>query len=230
MNHWTKNGCKCDDWTRITVKEGFNPLCCNNVIFSGDIALGVFNESFTDESGVSIPSGIRNARLHNCTIGSNVIINNIGDYIANYKIEDKVVIKNCGKICTEGISTFGNGTSVNVLNETGGRAVKMWDRLSAHEAYIIALYRHRQEAVRIIEKMVDDYSLSHSSGTGTIGQNSRIFNSSNIRNVKFGPFSNVEGASTLNDGSVNSSEADPCYNWTGCYNGTFYCLFRFKSY
>ena len=92
---------------------------------------------------VSIPGGILNARLHNCTIGSNVIINNIGDYIANYNIEDKVVIKNCGKICTEGISTFGNGTSVNVLNETGGRAVKMWDRLSAHEAYIIALYRHR---------------------------------------------------------------------------------------
>ena len=50
-------------------------------------------------------------RLHNCTIGSNVIINNIGDYIANYNIEDNVVIKNCGKIHTEGISSFGNGTS-----------------------------------------------------------------------------------------------------------------------
>ncbi len=130
----------------------FDPKKCVNVIFSGDIRLGVFDKPFIDESGVSIPSGILNARLHNCTIGSNVIINNIGDYIANYKIEDNVVIKNCGKIRTEGVSTFGNGTSVNVLNETGGRAVKIWDRLSAHEAYIIALYRHRLEAVRIIEK------------------------------------------------------------------------------
>jgi carbonic anhydrase/acetyltransferase-like protein (isoleucine patch superfamily) len=162
-----------------------------------------------DSSGVSIPGGILNARLHNCTIGSNVIINNIGDYIANYTIEDKVVIKNCGKISTEGISSFGNGTIVNVLNETGGRAVKIWDRLSAHEAYIIALYRHRCEAVGIVEKMIDDYSLSHSSGTGIIGHDSRIFNSGNIRNVKFGPFCNVDGAITLDEGSINSSEADP---------------------
>jgi hypothetical protein len=204
-----KNGCRCDDWNRIMVKEGFNPLCCVNVIFSGDIALGVFNEPFVDRSGVSFPSGILNARLHNCTIGSNVIINNIGDYIANYTIEDKVVIKNCGKISTEGISAFGNGTIVNVLNETGGRAVKIWDRLSAHEAYIIALYRHRCEAVEIVEKMIDDYSLSHSSGTGIIGHDSRIFNTSNIRNVKFGPFCNVDGAITLNEGSINSSETDP---------------------
>jgi carbonic anhydrase/acetyltransferase-like protein (isoleucine patch superfamily) len=197
------------------VKDGFDPKKCVNVIFSGDIRLGIFNEPFIDESGVNIQSGILNARLHNCTIGSNVIINNIGDYIANYNIEDKVVIKNCGKIHTEGNSTFGNGTIVNVLNETGGRAVKIWDRLSAHEAYIVALYRHRLEAVRIIERMVDDYSLSQSSGTGTIGKSSRIFNSSNIRNVKFGPFSHVEGAITLNEGSVNSTEADPVFIGSG---------------
>jgi carbonic anhydrase/acetyltransferase-like protein (isoleucine patch superfamily) len=211
VNALTKNGCSCDDWNRVRIKEGFDPSRCKNVIFSGDIRLGVFNEPFIDESGISIRSGILNARLHNCSIGSNVIINNIGDYIANYNIEDKVVIKNCGKIRTEGISTFGNGTTVNVLNETGGRAVKIWDRLSAHEAYIIALYRHRHEAVRIIEKMVEDYSLAHSSGRGTIGQNSKIFNTSNVRNINFGPSSYVEGAMILNEGSVNSSEADPVF-------------------
>ena len=206
-----KNGCSCDDWSRVIVQDGFNPSSCNNVIFSGDITLGVFNEPFIDESGVTVPGGILNARLHNCTIGSNVMINNIGDYIANYIIEDKVVIKNCGKIHTEGISSFGNGISVKVLNETGGRAVKIWDRLSAHEAYIIALYRHRSEAVNIIEKMVDEYSDSHSSDIGTIGCGSRIFNCSRIRNVRFAPFSHVDGAMTLNEGSVNSCEEDPVF-------------------
>jgi carbonic anhydrase/acetyltransferase-like protein (isoleucine patch superfamily) len=205
------NGCSCDDWNRVKVLDGFDPSRCRDVIFSGDISLGIFSEPFIEESGVSIPSGILNARLHNCTIGSNVIISNIGDYIANYHIEDNVVIKNCGKIHTEGISSFGNGTEVAVLNETGGRAVKMWDRLSAHEAYIIALYRHRSIAVKKIEKMVDDYSASHSSGTGTIGQNSRIFNCSHIRNVKIGPFSHIEGSMTLNEGSVNSCMEDPVF-------------------
>jgi hypothetical protein len=205
------NGCSCDDWSRITVKQGFDPSKCINVIFSGDISLGVFKEPFTDESGVSIPSGILNARLHNCTIGSNVIISNIGDYIANYNIEDNVVIKNCGKIHTEGISSFGNGIPVAVLNETGARAVKMWDRLSAHEAYIIALYRHRSSAITKIEKLVDDYTEKHSGIRGTIGFNSRIFNCSNIRNVKVGSCSHIEGAMTLNEGSVNSCIDDPVF-------------------
>ncbi len=205
------NGCTCDDWNRVKVKDGFDPSGCINVIFSGDIRLGVFNEPFIDDSGVSIPSGILNARLHNCKIGSNVVITNIGDYIANYNIEDKVVIINCGKIHTEGISTFGNGTIVKVLNEIGGREVKIWDRLSAHEAYIKALYRHRRIAINIIEKMVDDYSVSNSSGTGTIGYNSRIFNCSIIRNLKIGPFSRIEGSMTLNEGSVNSCREDPVF-------------------
>jgi hypothetical protein len=205
------NGCSCDEWYRIKVKEGFDPSRCINVIFSGDIHLGVFSESFIDESGVTIPSGISNVRLHNCSIGSNVIVSNIGDYIANYNIEDNVTIQNCGKIHTEGISSFGNGTEVAVLNETGGRIVKMWDRLSAHEAYIIALYRHRIKAIKIIEKMIDDYTLSITSRFGTISRNSKIFNCSSIRNVRFGPFSHIEGSMMLNEGSVNSSETDPVF-------------------
>ena len=205
------NGCSCENWTYLKVKEGFDPSYCNNVIFSGDIRLGIFGKSFSDESGVSISSGINNVHLHNCIIGSNVTIFNTGEYIANYIIEDDVVIKNCGRISTEGISTFGNGTEVAVLNETGGRAVKIWDRLSAHEAYIIALYRHRSKAVEIIEKMVDDYSSAIASCNGFIGHNSRILNCNTIRNVRVGPYSNLEGAIRLDEGSVNSCKDDPVF-------------------
>jgi len=209
------NGCKCSDWNRVKVRDGFNPAACINCIFSGDIRLGVYNDSYGDDSGVAIPSGLQNSRLHNCIVGSNVIINNTGDYIANYIIEDNVVIRNCGKIHTEGRSTFGNGTSVSVLNETGGRSVKIWDRLSAHEAYIIALYRHRSKAVGTIERMVDEYSASIASGRGVIRHHSRIFNCGTIRNVRVGPFSLLEGSMTLNEGSVNSTEADPVYIGSG---------------
>jgi len=191
--------------------DGFNPANCKNVIFSGDIKLGIFDKPFVDESGVTIPGGILNARLHNCTVGSNVVINNIGEYIANYVIEDEAVIKNCGKIHTEGVSKFGNSTDVAVLNEAGGRMVKIWDRLSAHEAYIIALYRHRSKAVKVLEKMIDDYSESVASDRGVIGRNSRINNCNNLKNVKVGPYSRIEGAVNLHEGSVNSCREDPVY-------------------
>jgi hypothetical protein len=203
------NGCSCDNWKNVRVIDGFDPAACRNVNFSGKITLGVYNKSYTDEAGVSTHSGIYNARLHNCNVGSDVVINNIGEYIANYSIEDEAVIRNCGKIHTEGTTSFGNGTRVAVLNETGGRTVKIWDRLSAHEAYIVALYRHRKEAIKNIEGMIDDYSASIISSEGTIGRNSRILNCNKIRNVRVGPYSRIEGSVSLNEGSVNSCIDDP---------------------
>lgn len=205
------NGCSCENWDSVKVTEEFDPSYCRNVTFSGIIRLGEFNKTYNDKSGVNTHSGLSNVHLHNCTIGSNVTISNIGEYIANYNIEDDVVIKNCDRIHTEGTSTFGNGIEVAVLNETGGRSVMIWDQLSAHQAYIMSLYRHRHKAVRIIEKMVGDYAMSLNSATGTIGRGSRIFNCRIIRNVRFGPASKVEGAINLNEGSVNSCSEDPVY-------------------
>lgn len=205
------NGCVCSDWTKIVVKEGFDPSRCVNVTFSGVNKLGTFSEACTDEAGITYKCGIYNATIHNCTIGSDSLINNIGDYMANYRIDEKVIIRNCGRLNTEGISSFGNGTEVAVLNETGGRSVKIWDRLSAHEAYIIALYRHRINAVRKIEEMVSEYSQAVSSDTGYIGYGSRIVNCQNITNVKIGPYSHIEGVISLHEGSVNSCREDPVF-------------------
>lgn len=204
-------GCSCDDWKKIKVSGQFDTSRYRNVTFSGEVKIAASTRSVTDESGVTIRCGIYNAHIHNCVIGANVLISNIGDYIANYIIEDDVVIKNCGLIHTEGKSSFGNGTVVAVLNETGGRAVKMWDRLSAHEAYIIALYRHRDKAIRKIEKMVDAYSAKIASDRGAIGAHSRILNCRTVRNVRFGPYSSCEGTMMLNEGSVNSCHDDPVF-------------------
>jgi hypothetical protein len=102
-----------------------------------------------------------------------------------------------------------------VLNETGGRSVKIWDRLSAHEAYIVALYRHRRRAVEIIGKMVDDYTSSITSDKGTISSFSKIFNCNTIRNVRVGPFCHIEGSMTLSEGSINSTKADPVFIGSG---------------
>ncbi len=203
------NGCSAGTWDSVLVAEGFSAHTVHDTIFSGEVRLGVFSGSYTDGAGVEHLSGIRKARIHNCTIGSGAVICNIGDYIANYDIGEGVVIRNCGRIFTEGESAFGNGTLVAVMNETGGRAVKIWDRMSAHEAYIIALYRHRSRAVEAIEKMVDAYSGKRKSGRGVISTGSAVTGCSTIRNVYIGPSAVIEGAANLNEGSVNSTAADP---------------------
>ncbi|MDX9812125.1 MAG: DUF4954 family protein, partial [Bacteroidales bacterium] len=211
INTMVSHGCSCDEWDRIEVTEGFDPSRCSNVIFSGDIKLGRLGKVFPDDSGVKMKSGISNVHLHNCTVGADVTINNLGDYIANYIIEDEVFIRNCGKIFTEGNTSFGNGTEVAVLNETGGRSVKIWDRLSAHQAYIIALYRHRSKAVSLLEGMIDDYTRKVSSSMGSIGKGSKITDCRNIKNVRLGPCTRIEGSISLCEGTVNSCSEDPVF-------------------
>jgi hypothetical protein len=206
-----RNGCRCNNWNDLFVKDGFDPVFYINVIFSGQNKLGIVNKTPSDDQCPGFVFGIVNALIHNCTIKNNVSIMNIGDSIADYVIEDDVVIRNCGRIHIEGKTSFGNGTIVAVLNETGKRGVKIWDRLSAHQAYILALYRHRTVALNAIEKLIDKYADSVSSTTGIIGKGSSIINSQHIKNVKIGPYSKIEGITKLYEGSVNSNESDHVY-------------------
>ena len=205
------NGCRADDWTKIEVRENFRPEKCRNVRFSGEVRLGVFEKDVVDSSGVTITSGIENAQIHNCIIGDNISIYNVHDYIANYIIDNESVIRNCGKIHTEGSTSFGNGTEVAVMNETGGRSVRIWDRLSSHLAYIFALYRHRQKVAGRIEDMINRYAERQVSDRGYIGKNCRIVNCVCLRNVRIGSFARLESVLSLNEGSVNSTPEDPVF-------------------
>ena len=204
-------GCRSSSWGSVLVKEPFNAERIQNVTFSGTVKLGLFNGIAREKCGLPLPHGIKNAHIHNCTIEDNVTITDITGFIANYDIGEGVVIRNCGHISTEGRSSFGNGTRVAVLNETGGREVPIWDRLTSHMAYIITLYRHRPAAIEVIENLIDKYAESVKSDRGVIGSGSYIAGCGTIKNVKIGNGSVIEDVSRLAEGSVNSSFKDPVY-------------------
>ena len=204
-------GCRSSSWGSVLVKEPFNAERIQNVTFSGTVKLGLFKGIARERCGLPLPHGIRNAHIHNCTIEDNVTITDITGFIANYDIGEGVVIRNCGHISTEGSTSFGNGTRVAVLNETGGREVPIWDRLTSHMAYIITLYRHRPAAIEVIENLIDKYAESVKSDRGVIGSGSYIAGCGTIKNVKIGNGSVIEDVSRLAEGSVNSSFKDPVY-------------------
>lgn len=114
-------GCSSDGWEKINVGINFTPECIFNTHFSGNIQLGSFEYEFVLDGGVIKHSGLSNVTLQNCTIGNDVLIENIANYIANYEIGERSFIQNANLIVTDGYSAFGNGTLVSVLNETGGR-------------------------------------------------------------------------------------------------------------
>jgi len=204
-------GCRSNSWESIFVKDPFNAERIQNVTFSGIVRLGLFNGMARERCGLPLMHGIKNAHIHNCTIADNVTITDITGFIANYDIGEDVIIRNCGHISTEGRTSFGNGTRVAVLNETGGREVPIWDRLTSHMAYIITLYRHRPDAIEVIEKLISDYTESINSDRGAIGSGSFIAGCGTIKNVKIGNGAVIEDVSRLAEGSVNSSYKDPVY-------------------
>ena len=149
------NLCFCRDWNKVKVKEGFSADNIRNVIFSGEIFIGLQNKEFVSLGGVPKTAGIRNATIHNCIIEDDVYINQVRNQLANYHIQREVIIENVDSLITTEKSTFGNGVRVPVLNELGGREIAIYNELSAHTAYLMAFYRHQPLLINHLMDMVD---------------------------------------------------------------------------
>ncbi len=204
-----ERGCKSDDWSTVETSDPSTIKYIRNVRFSGQVRFGSFKSSITLSGGLKKHSGLRNATLHNVTVGDNALVENITDYIANYDIGENTYIENVDIILTDGKARFGNGVEVSVLNETGGREVKIYDRLSSQTAYVLAMYRHRPDVIARINELIEDYAEKHSSTRGYIGKNVSIRNTRYIRDVRIGDGADIFGVSRLMNGSVNSNMAAP---------------------
>ena len=203
--------CSADNWLDLFVTGSFSPQRIRNVHFSGVNRLYPFNGRFTLPDGREVQSGIYNTNIHHCEIGEDTYIENVREGLSNYRIGKKVFIRDADSIITEGESTFGNGTEVHVLDETGGRSVKIFDQLSSHLAYILAMYRHRPGLTRTIYRMIDRYTGKIRSSSGTIGDHAMIRHTGSLKNVSIGSYCKIEGCSYLYNGSIHSSKTDPVY-------------------
>lgn len=213
--------CTAEDWNRIEVSEGFTPEFIRYTRFSGDIRIGAFNKEFCLAGGMKKHSGLYHTTLHNVTVGDDCCIENVKNYIANYEIGSDTFIENVDIILTDGVSSFGNGVEVAVLNETGGREVMIYDGLTAQIAYVMALYRHRPELIARLRCMIMSYVESVRSDIGHIGSNVTIADAGYIKNVRIGDWCKIEGASRLKNGSINSNGHAPVHVGVGVVGDDF---------
>jgi len=173
------NGCSAENWDEIKVEEGFSPGMIRNTRFGKKVYIGARAE-------------IDSVRYLSCyIIGQSAVLHNI-DYLA-----------------TDGISSFGNGTHVNLLNETGARAIRIFDDMSAQTAYVFAMYRHRPTAITAINNLIDIYVNKISSDVGIVGAYTKIENCGYIKNIRTGEDARIKGASELKNGTVNSTSEAP---------------------
>ena len=203
--------CSAEDWNKVQVAEDFSTDYVHHARFSGRVNLGVFQSEFVLPGGIRKHTGLRHVTLHNVTVGDNCRIENIQNYIANYEIGHDTFIENVDILLVDGLSRFGNGIEISVLNETGGREVPISDKLSAHQAYIMALYRHRPKLIARMKEITDRYADKHASTTGSIGNYVTILNTGSIRNVRIGDHCFICGTNRLYNGSINSNADAPVH-------------------
>ena len=213
--------CSATDWNTIEVAQDFSPEHIKYARFSGRVRLGSFRKEFSLAGGMVKHSGIYYATLHNVTVGDDCCIENVKNYIANYTIGNGSFIENVDIILADGISTFGNGVEVSVLNETGGCEVMMYDHLSAQLAFMMAFYRHRSSLLSNLRRMIGQYVRSVQSSVGTIGKDVVIADAGYIKNVRIGDCCKIEGASKLKNGSINSNSEAPVHIGVGVIGDDF---------
>ncbi len=206
-----QNGCRSTDWDKVLVAWGDRDYSCHlcDAKFTGDVRLGVFDKEFILPGGVPCHSGIRHAHLHNTRVGDNCLIRKVGEYIANYHIGNDCLVDNIDIMAVEGKTTFGNGTEVSVLNETGGREVVITEQLGAQTAYIMALYRHRKDLHERLCEIARRYAERQASETGAIGNHVSIRNCGTLIDLRIGDCATLEGARRMRNGSICSNADDP---------------------
>ena len=204
-----QQNCAAEDWSQITVADGFDPHFVQDTRFSGKCVIGAFNSEFDLPGGLKVHSGIYHATLHNVEIGDDCHLYNVHNYIANYVIGKNTCIENVNAILVDGVTSFGNGVRVPVMNEGGGREIPIFNELTASLAYVLTLYRHRPKMIANLERQIDAYAAEHSSSVGYIGENVRILNCGSIKNVHIGDCAQIAGTSRLKNGTINSNQYAP---------------------
>lgn len=201
--------CTCDQWNKIYVAHNFSTDTIFNAHFSGNVKIGEQTKTIELFGGITRKTGIYNSTIHNTDIGNNCYINYVKNYISNYNIANNVIINNVQLIGNEGDSHFGNAEPIAVLDESGGRQILMYDKLSAHIAYIMAFYRYRPKLIKKLEKLITEYAKNKTNTRAYIGENSVIQNTGEIKNAWISNHVLIDGARHIENGSIISKKEAP---------------------
>ena len=202
-------GCSAEDWSDVSVTEAFDARNIRNARFTGRVQIGDITGKITGPGGIEKDCGIYDATIINCSIGDGTRIANVGVHIAQYDIGDNVCIENVAAMQTNPQATFGNGVEVAVLNEAGGREVVLFNELSVQFAYIMCLHRYRPAMIEKLKAMAADYVETVRSDRGAVGRAARIYSADQIIDVNVGAYAAINGASSLINGTILSSQDAP---------------------
>jgi len=214
-----KNGDSCDDWDSIFVADQFNPHLIKNCEFSGLVRIGRLERVILEHHELKLPAGITNSQIISCDVGENAAIHNVR-YLAHYIIGDHCILLNIDEMQTTNHAKFGNGIVkdgereevrvwLDLMNETGARAVLPFDGMIPADAYIWAKYRADTKLQQKLAEITQSQFDSRLGFYGIIGDACVVKNSRIIKDVNIGSRCYIKGANKLKNLTIHSSDDEP---------------------
>lgn len=208
-------GCSAEDWTRVAVAEGFVPERLQRVQFFGDVCLGANDGLIEVSEGFRKPCGVMDATLRNVTIGDGCLVERIGNHIDGYVFGDGCYISNVALIETTEGATFGEDNLISVLNEAGDGNLVLYHGLSSQLAALMVVYSGDKEFFQALRRMIREDVRRVRPDQGTIGNNVKLVNTTEIVNTVVGDDSEISGAMRLSDCTILSTANNPTFIGSG---------------
>lgn len=213
-----KNGNSADNWDDIQVTDCFDPDLIRNNEFHGLVRIGRIEKAVIEHHDLQLATGITNSTIVACDIGDDVAIHNV-KYMSHYIIGNQCILLNIDEMHTTNHAKFGNGVVMegepeqvrkwlDLMNETGSRAVLPFDGMTTADAYLWAKYRDDEALQKQLKTMTQNVMDTQRGYYGTVGDYCVIKHARILKDVKIGSHCYIKGANKLKNITINSNEEE----------------------
>jgi hypothetical protein len=212
-------GNEADDWTMVLVADPFTVQRVRDCSFHGLVRLGKLDDVVLEHHDLRTPAGLSHSRIISCDLGENVAVHN-ARYLAHTIVGDGAILLNVDEMHVSDHAKFGSGILkdgeveavrvwMDLVNETGSRAVLPFDGMLPADAWLWAKYRDDDELLARLKELTQGRFDTRRGYYGMVGDGCVIKNTGIVKDVKIGPACYIKGANKLKNLTIHSSALEP---------------------
>jgi NDP-sugar pyrophosphorylase family protein len=201
------------DWNNVYVTDGFKASNVHRCSFEGRVEIGAFSNDTLRHGNITLKVGLYGSHFRDCSIGNNTAIHNLL-YGSNLLIGDGVIILNvneisCGENASFGMGTSRLNTSIELINENGGRAVLPFPGMTCTDAFLWSAMRADTELMSRLTEITHKSCEEICPQKAIIAQSAVILNVKAIRDTLMGPYCVIDGAELITNSTILSDNTEP---------------------
>lgn len=213
------NGSHSQNWNDFFVRDPFDAALVRNSFFAGLVRLGRLQAGLIRHHDYALRCGIENSRIISCDIGDDCALYDCR-YLAHYIIGDAVILASIDEMSATNHAKFGEGIlkegedeavriTIDLLNETGGRAVLPFRDMLPADAYLWTIYRDDAALMKAFFNITQNSADPRRGFYGVIGHGVVIKHCRTIKDIWVGDAAYIKGANKLKNLTIKSDKRDP---------------------